>query len=174
MMASIYMKLAGAGLILVLLGGLFLWGDHHGAARVQAKWDAQKVVDAAAVAKAETNNALQTTAWQNAFNGQEVTYAKVLQTPAPTVAPTVSAAVTAGALRLRYSAVCPSSGDVSAATARSRTADAVATQALADRVTAAIAAVRAGDAADARERQLDAQVTALQGVLIAERKKDTP
>jgi hypothetical protein len=59
---------------------------------------------------------------------------------------------------------------VSEASARSRAADAASTQALTDRVTAAIEIVSIGDAADARERQLSAQIVALQEVLKAERR----
>jgi hypothetical protein len=174
MMASIYMKLAGAGLILVLLGSLFLWSDHHGAARVQAKWDAAKVVQQAAVAKAQADNDLHAEIMRNSYNALNAHYEAILHEKVPAVADTVAAGVTSGIFRLRDNPVCPSSSNVTAATARSRAADAAATQALADRVANSITAVRVGDAADARERQLDAKVTALQGILIAERQKDTP
>jgi len=168
MMASIYAKLAGVLLILALFAGTFLWGDHHGTAKVQAQWDAAKVVQQVAVAKAEAASAAQAKAQQESFNTLEAKYETAIQ-PAPLLSAALPAALAAGTLQLRDPTVCPSRGDVSAATAASRAADAAATQALADRATNSIAAVRIGDAADARERQLDAQIVGLQGLLKAER-----
>lgn len=71
-----------------------------------------------------------------------------------------------GTLRLRDKWTCPS---VPAATVASRERDAAATQALADRTAAAIRIVRLGYAADQREAELGAQVTALQNILRSER-----
>jgi hypothetical protein len=71
-----------------------------------------------------------------------------------------------GTLRLRDKWTCPS---VPAATVASRERDAAATQALADRTAAAIRIVRLGYAADQREADLGAQVTALQNILRSER-----
>jgi len=65
---------------------------------------------------------------------------------------------------------CPASGDVPAAAARARGVDVAAAAAATQRLATAVAAVRAGDEADARERQLGAQVIALQAIVRAERK----
>jgi hypothetical protein len=154
--------------LLVALGGSWVWGHHVGAAGVQARWDAAKTDQAQVVAHAETHNAAQSTAWINQFSAINAKYEADSHAQAPAIAETVAAGVAAGTLRLRDGThVCP--GAVSAATARSRAADAAATQALADRTQTAIAAVRAGDEADRRESRLDAQVMALQAVLRAER-----
>lgn len=168
MLASLYAKLAAAALLLAFLVGLFLWGHHSGAAGVQAKWDAAKVVQQIAVAKAHADNDLHTEIMRNSYNALSAKYEAVLHAQVPAVADSVAAGVTAGALRLRdNAAACP--GAVPEATARSRLVDAAATQALSDRVAAAIRIIRIGDAADKRERQLGAQVIALQAVLTAER-----
>lgn len=71
-----------------------------------------------------------------------------------------------GTLRLRDKWTCPG---VPAATVASRERDAARTQALADRSAAAIRIVRLGYAADQREADLGAQVTALQNILRSER-----
>lgn len=169
MMASIYAKLIGAGVLVAFCLGLFLYGHHVGADSVQAKWNAQKQVDAVAVAKVEEANAITAKSQQDQFNSLEAKYEQSQKVTFPAVADTVSAGIAGGTLKLRDSAVCPSSGNVTQATAASRAADAAATQALADRTTAAIQIIRVGDASDARERQLDDQITGLQGLLKAER-----
>jgi hypothetical protein len=171
MMSSIYLKLIGAAVVLALFAGVYGYGHHVGASGVQAKWDAQKQVDAIAVAKVEAANAVIAKSRQDQFNTLEAKYEKSIQ-PVPAVADRVSAGVSSGTLQLRDNTVCPSTGNVTTATAASRARDAAATQALADRVANSIAAIRAGDAADARERQLDAQVIALQGLLLAERQNE--
>ena len=170
MLGTLYAKLIGAGLLLAFLGGLFLWGHHIGASSVQAKWNAAQIVQKAAVAEAQMHADAEATAMRDNFNALSAKYEKAVNAQVPAIADSVATGVTGGSLRLRDAAVCPSGGNVTAATARSRALDAAATQALADRVANSIAAVRAGDAADARERQLDAQVIGLQGVLNAERK----
>jgi hypothetical protein len=71
-----------------------------------------------------------------------------------------------GTLRLRDKWACPG---VPAAAVASRERDAARTQALADRTAAAIRIVRLGYAADQREADLGAQVTALQNILRSER-----
>ena len=76
------------------------------------------------------------------------------------------AALRAGAVKLQDRWTCPG---VPAATVASRERDAAATQALADRTAAAIEIVQLGYDADKREAELGAQVTALQGILRAER-----
>lgn len=168
MMASIYAKLIGAGILVACLLGIFLYGRHVGASSVQDKWDAQKQVDAIAVAKVEATNAATAKSQQDQFNALEAKYEQAIK-PSPSVADTVSAGVTSGTLRLRDSTVCPSSGNVTAATAASRASDAAATAAIAQRVADSITAVRVGDAADKREQDLDAQIIGLQGLLKAER-----
>jgi hypothetical protein len=169
MMASIYAKLAAGALLLGACLGLFLWGHHVGATGVQAKWDAQKAVDAIAVAKVEAKNAATAKSQQDQFNALEAKYEQSQKVALPSIADATSASITGGTLELRDITVCPGSGNVTTATAASRAADAAATQALADRVTTAIQIVRLGDTSDARERQLDDQIAGLQGLLNAER-----
>lgn len=167
MIATLQARLIALG---ILLGGLlatFLWGHHVGARAVQTRWDAAKVAQAKVVAQASAHNAAQALTWIDQFRAIGATYEAASHAHAPTVADSVAAGIAGRSLRLRDAAACP--GTVPAATVRSRAADAAATQALADRVQAAIAAVRAGDTADARERQLGAQVTGLQAILRAER-----
>lgn len=48
MIASLYAKLAAAGLLLAVLAGGGFWLYHAGAASVQARWDAQQRADAMA------------------------------------------------------------------------------------------------------------------------------
>lgn len=149
-------------IVLLALGGW--WLHHAGYASGKADCEAAQAVTAGqAVASARAIEHQQTTD----FAGIGADYLQATTHDYPSIADTLPAAVAAGTVRLRDD--CPASRDVSAASARSRAADAAATQALADRVEAAVAAVRTGDEADARERQLGAQVTALQAVLRAER-----
>lgn len=168
MFAGLYARLIGAGLVLSALVALFLWGHHVGAASVQARWDAAKAVQTAATERQAAASAQTTLTWTQQFAATSAHYEAVTHEPTLAVADSVAAAVAAGAVRLRDNApACPAA--VSIAAARSRAADAAATQALADRTAAAIDAIRIGDAADARERQLGEQVMALQAVLTAER-----
>lgn len=169
MLASIYVKLIGIVLIFLLFVGIFLWGHHVGASNVQAKWNAEKVSQQAAVAEAQLHADAESTAMRNQYNALSANYEATLHAQVPALADSVSSGISTGALRLRYSSPCPSTGGMSKITAASRAADAAATQALADRVASSISAVRAGDAADARERQLDAQIIGLQGILKVER-----
>jgi hypothetical protein len=84
------------------------------------------------------------------------------------------AALHAGTLKLQDRWTCPG---VPAATARSRELDAAATQALAHRAAVEAGAVRIvtiGYDADKREADLRAQVTALQGVVRADREPHPP
>lgn len=169
MINSIYAKLAVLAVVLALLIVLFLWGHHVGRADVQSKWDVAKAAQSvAAVVASEAARATENRQSSD-FSGIENTYLQATTHAYPSIADALPAAVGAGALRLRND--CPAGGgaDVSAVTASARAADAAATAALAQRVADSIAAVRAGDAADDRERQLGAQVTALQAVLRAER-----
>lgn len=141
-----------------------------GAASVQAAWDAQKLQDAGAVARAQAQNDVRSRLEIGVFSAVAQKYEDTLHAQPPSVADSAAAGVAAGTLRLRDDVACSAGpGAVSEATARSRSADAAATQALADRVRTGIEMVRLGDAADERERQLDAQILALQGVLTAER-----
>lgn len=171
MLASIYVKLAAVAVLLFALAGFGLWCHHKGATSVQAQWDAAKAVQAAAADRQALASTTQTLSWTQQFAQTATHYEATTHETTPAVADAVSTAVAAGTVRLRDeapAATCPAA--VSVATSRSRTADAAATQALADRVANSIAAVRVGDAADARERQLGAQVTGLQAVLDAERR----
>ncbi len=166
---TIYAKLAGIALFLLLLAGLFLWGDFHGAARVQAKWNVASSAQQVAVAEAKLHADAESAAMQKNYNALSAKYEDALHVQAPAVADSTLAAVTGGTLQLRDVAVCPGRGNVSATAAAARAADAAATAALTQRVTDSIAAVRVGDASDQRERQYAAQIVALQGLLRAER-----
>lgn len=170
MMGSLYAKLIALGL---MMAGLYLWGHHKGAESVQARWDAAQAMQSAAAANQRAASAQQTLDWTQQFQGIQAHYEAATHEPTPTVADATAVAVSAGTLRLPAgsSQTDRCGGSVSGAASRSRAADAAATQALADRVTAAIAAVRAGDDADARERALGQQVTALQALLRAERQQ---
>jgi hypothetical protein len=166
---KLYFLLAAAG---VLLGGIVWLGAHErsiGAARVQAKWD-KEIASQAQKAAAASEDARKTEGQQvHDFAGIETGYLKATTHEYPSIADALPAAVTAGTVQLRHACPPPDRGSLPEATARSRAADASATQALADRTSAAITAVRIGDAADARERQLRAQVIALQAINRAER-----
>lgn len=163
-------KLIGAGLLLAALTALCVYCHHLGAASVQAKWDA--AIAAQAVTDAEASEAARAAEHAQAgdFAGIAANYLQATSHAYPSLADALPVAVDAGAVQLRDAcAEAVTSRGVPEAVARSRAADAAATQALADRVAHSIAAVRAGDEADARERQLDAQVTSLQAILSAER-----
>lgn len=174
MFTGLYARLiAFAALALLVVAGVGYYGHTRyraGQTAVQAKWDASQVAQQQAVAKAQAQNDIVSAAMRDEFNALSAKYEAAIHAQVPAVADSVSAGVSAGTIRLRDSAAsCP--GVVSDATTRSRAADAAATQAIADRVQAAITAVRAGDEADARERQLGAQVIGLQAVLAAERER---
>lgn len=170
MIPGLYAKLAAIVLAALVLLGLFLWGHHVGAAAVQAKWDKATAGQTVAAVKASEAARTTETAQATDFAGIASGYLQATTHAYPSIADALPAAVDAGAVRLRDNCPSPTGGGVSEATARSRAADAAATQALADRVENSISAVRAGDEADARERQLGAQVIGLQAVLTAERK----
>lgn len=149
-------------IVLLALGGW--WLHHSGYASGKADCEAAHAVTAAqAVASARAVEHQQTTD----FAGIASDYLQATTHDYPSIADTLPAAVAAGTVRLRDD--CPASGDVLAVAARSRAVDVAAAAAATQRLATAVAAVRAGDAADARERQLGAQVTALQAVLRAER-----
>lgn len=78
----------------------------------------------------------------------------------PSIADALPATVATGTVRLRND--CPAGDTRAADTAASRAAGEAATAALANRVQTAIDAVRIGDEADKRERDLREQVIALQ------------
>lgn len=164
-----------AGIILAALyscGVAFLGYEqgHKGEVTLQARWDAQNKLNASVAAAAKAKNASTTSYLQNQFGGINSTYLGITNAPTPSIFSTIPASMSAGTVQLRDTASCPSSSRGSTATAASRAADAAATQALADRVSNSIAAVRAGDEADKRERDLDAQIIALQNAITAERK----
>lgn len=171
--ASITSTLITAGILLALLsGGAIVFGAHEraiGAAGVQAKWDLAKAHQTTLALKA--SESARGTEHQQAtdFAGIEAGYLQATAHAYPSISTDLPAALAAGTVQLRNDCPATDRSGVPEATARSRAADAAATQALADRVATAIEAVQIGDAADARERQLAAQVTALQALLRAER-----
>lgn len=159
--------------ILFVMAGVLLYGHSRydaGKRVVQASWDAANAKQNAEVVRVEASQIAHTASVAGHFDAIAASFEEQAHAQADPLAGTLSAAVTAGTFRLRDSeAVCPADSHPAAAASGSRAADAAATQALADRTAAAIAAVRAGDAADQREKQLDAQVIALQALLKAER-----
>lgn len=174
MFTGLQAKLIAAAVLLVVLVCAIVGFSAHergiGAAKVQARWDAANQAQTTVAAKADAAARIKEHQQSADFAGIESSYLQATTHDYPSIADTLPAAVAAGAVQLRNDCPANRGGDMSAATARSRAADAAATQALADRVQAAISAVRAGEQADTRERQLGAQVTALQALLIAERK----
>lgn len=172
LLASVYAKLAALTLVLAALAALWLWGHHVGASGVQAQWEAAKAVQVTAAANQRAASAQQTLDWTQQFQSIATHYEGTTHGTSPTVADATDVAMRAGTVRLRDEpSQCPAGTAVSAAAARSRAADAAATQALADRVQNSIAAVRIGDAADKREHDLGEQVIALQALLQAERQR---
>lgn len=171
-LGSTYAKLVAFGLVLAALVTLFLWGHHEGAAGVQARWDAAKVVQQSVADHQAAASAQQTLAWTQQVSMIATHYEVSAHETQPAIADSVGPAIAAGTLRLRdsTSAICP--GQVSVAATRARAADAAATKALADRMQNSLNAIRAGDAADVRERQLGNQISALQAILRAERQRN--
>ena len=148
----------------VFLG--YRWG-HSDAQAIQAAWDKERTAGQIAAAKTEASNTIKTAALQGKFDKLQEKYNELLSTPPPSVSVATSASITAGTLKLRNEPTCPRSDAGANDTARSRAADAAATQALADRVSNSIAAVRVGDAATKREHDLDAQIIGLQQTVVA-------
>ncbi len=174
MFTGLQVKLIAAVVLLIAMAGAIAWFGAHergiGAAKVQARWDAVSKAQATVAAKADVAARVKEHRQATDFAGIASSYLQATTHDYPSVANTLPAAVAAGAVQLRDNCPATRGGDVPGASAASRERDAAATQALADRVEAAVAAVRAGEQADARERQLGAQVTALQALLNAERK----
>jgi len=176
MITTLYAKLIAAAIVLAALAGAGFYLHHSGyesgKAVVQAKWDAEKLRQANVATKATAAARAHENAQAVSFSGIESNFLQATTHAYPSIADALPAAVAAGTVKLRNACpIAPASRGVSRATARSRALDAAATQALADRQIAAIAAIRAGDASDARERVLDAQIVGLQAVLVAERQK---
>ncbi|QEE24512.1 hypothetical protein CS053_08710 [Rhodanobacter glycinis] len=174
MFGTLTAKLITWGVVGVLITAGLLYFHHSaylkGEAHVQAQWDAIKASQAAVAIAASEKARSTEQAQANDFAGISSNFLQATTHAYPSIADALPAAVAAGTVRLRND--CPASpagSGVSQATARSRAADAAATQALSDRVATAVEIVRIGDAADARERQLDAQVIGLQDILKAER-----
>jgi hypothetical protein len=166
-------KLIAAGILLLALAAAMIWFGAHergiGAAKVQAKWDAATAAQIKLAVMASEAARTHEQAQSSAFASIATDYLQATTHDYPSISDALPAAVATGTVRLRDACPDTTGGARAEATARSRATDAASTQALADRVANSIAAVRAGDAADARERQLGAQVTALQAVLRAER-----
>jgi hypothetical protein len=137
---------------------------------VQAKWDVANAKQSIIAVKASEAARAIENHQANDFTGIATNYLQATNHAYPSLADALPAAVSFGTVQLRDHCPAARSVGVSEAAARSRAADAAATQALTDRVTAAIEIVSIGDAADARERQLSAQIVALQEVLKAERR----
>ena len=157
-------------LAVILFGAAaFLYGMHVGAVHKQEKWDAANARQTLVVLAQATATKAHDDKQAVTFNQIDRNYLEANAHEYPSLAPGLPAALAGGTLQLRDACPAPDPGRVSAATARSRAADAAATQALADRVKDSIAAVQAGDEADARERELDNRINALQAVLTAER-----
>ena len=176
MITTLYAKLIAVAIVLAALAGAGFYLHHSGyesgKAVVQAKWNAEKLVQADVAIKATAAARAHENAQVVSFSGIESNFLQATTHAYPSVADALPAAVTAGTIKLRNACpVAPASRGMSQATARARALDAAATQALADRTQNAIAVVRLNDASDARERVLDAQIVGLQAVLVAERRK---
>src|SRR6185437_9441703 len=171
---DIILLIAGILFAALYTGGVVIlgyeWG-HSGKVALEAKYNLQVQVDKAAAAKVVADNKLKTDDLKKQVADANAKYEAIRDAQTPSVSDSISASMSAGALKLRNTAAetCPSGSAGSAATVASRAADAAATQALADRVQTAIAVVRVGDEADKREQLLDAKITALQDVINAER-----
>lgn len=153
--------------LIALAAGVALYGDHEraiGAAGVQAKWDK-------AIAAAKVTSAKQTLDWTQQFSTIATHYQEQSHAQAPSIADTLAADVHGGTVRLRDEPTQACPRGVSDASARARATDAAAAAAATQRLADSVAAVRAGDAADAREQQLREQVIALQEILQAERER---
>jgi len=171
---DIILLIAGILFAALYTGGVVIlgyeWG-HSGKVALEAKYNLQVQVDKAAAAKVVADNKLKTDDLKKQVADANAKYEAIRDAQTPSVSDSISASMSAGALKLRNTAAetCPSGSAGSAATVASRAADAAATQALEDRVQTAIAVVRVGDEADKREQLLDAKITALQDVINAER-----
>jgi hypothetical protein len=174
MFASIEAKLIAAAVLLLAMVSAVIWFGAHergiGAAGVQTKWDAANATQTVVAVKASETARATENRQANDFAGIASGYLQATTHAYPSLADALPASVAAGTMRLRDTCRAPGSSGMSEAAAHSRVLDAASTQALADRVAAAIEIVRIGDAGDARELRLGAQVTALQALLVAERK----
>ena len=169
MLTGLYVKLAGLALILALLAGLYAYGHHAGALSVQYKWDIANAAQAQIAAQAADKTRATEHDQSTAFAGIETGYLQATSHAYPSLADNLHAAIDAGTMQLRDDCSAPDSRSVPAATARARAADAGRAASATQRLADAVAAVQVSDASDTRERQLDAQVTALQALLAAER-----
>lgn len=170
-MTRIYIALA---LMLLMLAGGWYYGHTRyeaGETSVQAQWDADKATRDAVGATAQTAAAARALDWIDQFSAIGAQYEVNSHAQVPSVADSVATGVADGSIRLRGEGECPAvrPGDVSAATASSRAADAAATAALAQRTADSIAAVRVSDAADKREADFRALIEAQRAILRAER-----
>jgi len=173
MFATLYAKLLAAGLVLVAIAIALIWFGAHergiGASGVQVKWDAANASQTVVAVKASETARTTENNQANDFAGIASGYLQATTHAYPSLADALPDTVGAGAMQLRNDCPATPGRGVPEGTARSHAADAAATQALADRVQAAIAAVRAGDEADRQNAQLRAQVIGLQAVLVTER-----
>ncbi len=168
-LGTAYAKLAGLVLILVACAALFAWGHHLGADAVQAKWDLANAAQTKLAVQASESARATEHGQAQAFAGIATTYLQATTHDYPSIADTLPAAVAAGAVRLRNDCPAAGSGSVPSTTAGASRVDASAAAAATQRLADAVAAVRVAEQADARERQLGAQITALQAILSAER-----
>lgn len=162
-------RLAGT-MLFVLAAGLtgLAVGLHQGRAAVQARWDAETARQQAAAAAEQSRLDAAARGAQDAVTAIGDRYDETLL-PTPGIADSVAADLGSGTLRVRYECAAPGADPVPGPAGRAGQLDAAAAAADENRREAAIASVRAGDDADARERQLREQVIALQAVLRAER-----
>jgi len=172
-MTGLYARLIAAGvLMLALVGGLLWFGAHErgiGAAKVQAKWDLANAAQTKLALDASESARNFERSQSASFSLISDTYLQATSHAYPSIADALPAAVAAGTVRLRNDCHAIGSGGVPSAATGTRGVDVAAAAAATQRLATAVAAVRVGEQADARERQLSAQVTALQAVLRAER-----
>lgn len=152
-MTKIYAAIALV-IVLIVAGTWFVIHERH----VGAAGERVKQTDTALKA---SEAARATEHWLgDAFSDIGADYLRKTTNDYPSIADTLPAAVADGTMRLRND--CPAASAPRADTAASRAAGEAATAALAHRVQTAIDAVRIGDEADKRERDLREQVIALQ------------
>lgn len=150
-----------AALAALLLSAAGVW--YYGHTRFEAGIAHQMAITAKQDAKAAAEAQKREDAMRAAYNDLAQRYE---QDKAHAQAEHDRAVAELGTLRLRDKWACPS---VPAATVDSRERDAARTQALADRTASAVRITRLAYAADQREAELGAQVTALQNILRSER-----
>lgn len=166
------------GATVALSVGLTWFGVHErsvGASGIQAAWDTEKA-KASDAASRQAYAAARTQSRQLAtFADIAATYHEPITDEKPSATTVTAGDVSSGRIRLRDEWQCASgyvrAGTMSKAAVGGHGADAATAVAAEQRSEGASDLVRIADNADERERRLDAQVSALQSILDAERSR---